>query len=69
MLMDWGGGLIWLRVPAGADLRARLGDHAGHATRVTGAPEGALPPEAAAVAALTDGIRARFDPRGVLAGC
>ena len=63
VLLDWGGGLVWLRVPEGTDLRARLGTYAGHATRVRGAPD--LPPEAAPLAALTDGIRRRFDPRGL----
>jgi glycolate oxidase FAD binding subunit len=33
-LFDWGGGLIWARVPEGTDLRARLGAFAGHATLV-----------------------------------
>ncbi|WP_372893444.1 FAD-binding protein [Rhodosalinus sp.] len=65
-LLDWGGGLIWLRVAEGTDLRARLGAFDGHATRVRGAgPEPAAPPEPAAVAALTEGLRRRFDPRGI----
>ncbi|GIT90057.1 2-hydroxy-acid oxidase [Jannaschia pagri] len=67
-LLDWGGGLVWLRVTAGTDLRARLGDLPGHATRVTGPASGALPVEAPALAALTDSIRAKFDPRGLLSG-
>jgi glycolate oxidase FAD binding subunit len=69
VLMDWGGALVWLGVAPGLDLRARLGAFAGHATRVRG--EGAapaLPPEPPAVAALSAGLRARFDPRGVFAG-
>ncbi|MEM7489884.1 MAG: FAD-binding protein [Pseudomonadota bacterium] len=65
-LLDWGGGLVWLRVDAGLDLRGALGDVGGHATRVTGGPD-ALPPEAPALAALTQGIRAKFDPRGLFA--
>ncbi|RBI85951.1 2-hydroxy-acid oxidase [Rhodosalinus halophilus] len=65
-LLDWGGGLIWLRVPEGTDLRARLGRFDGHATRVRGdGPEPAAPPEAPAVAALAEGLRRRFDPRGI----
>jgi glycolate oxidase FAD binding subunit len=65
-LLDWGGGLIWLRVAEGADLRARLGAFDGHATRVRGTgPEPAAPPEAPGVAALTEGLRRRFDPRGI----
>jgi glycolate oxidase FAD binding subunit len=65
-LLDWGGGLIWLRVAEGTDLRARLGAFGGHATRVRGdGPGPAAPPEAPAVAALTAGLRRRFDPRGI----
>ena len=66
VLYDWGGGLVWLRMAPGVDLRARLGVYQGHATRVRG--EGAVPafqPEPAAVAALAAGLRAKFDPRGV----
>ena len=70
VLYDWGGGRIWARMPEGTDLRARLGKLAGHATLVRGsAAARALPvfqPEPAPVAALSAGLRRRFDPRGVL---
>lgn len=70
-IYDWGGGLIWLLVPqddAGA-VRAAVALRGGHATLVRGlagmtAP--VLPPEPAGVAALTAGLRAQFDPRGIL---
>ncbi len=70
-LMDWGGGLIWALVAEGQDLRARLGACAGHATliRASGATRAALPvfqPEPAPLAAIAAGLRAKFDPRGVL---
>lgn len=68
-LMDWGGGLLWLLLPPGTDLRARLGPVAGHATLVRAEPGTALPrlePETPAVAALTAGLRRAFDPRGIL---
>ncbi|RVT87407.1 FAD-binding protein [Rhodobacteraceae bacterium CCMM004] len=70
LLLDWGGGLIWAGVAPGTDLRARLEGIAGHATLVRAAPEtharlGTLPPEAPAVAALSRGLRAKFDPRGL----
>jgi len=70
-LYDWGGGRVWLLMPEGTDLRARLGAHAGHATllRASAATRAALPPfppEPAPLAALTAGLRARFDPRGIL---
>ena len=69
---DWGGGLVWLRMPEGDDLRARLGRYDGHATLVRAAPEthAALQtsqPEPPALQGLTRGLRARFDPRGILA--
>lgn len=63
---DWGGGLVWLLLPPGVDLRARLGPFSGHATRVRGdGPAPAFHPEAPAIAALTSGLRAKFDPRGL----
>lgn len=65
---DWGGGRIWLRMAPGADLRARLGRFDGHATLVRGAGGGVprFHPEAPGVARLSAGLRARFDPRGIL---
>ena len=67
---DWGGGLIWALVPQGTDLRERLGTFDGHATLVradAGTVEalGRFQPEDAGIAALTKGIRQKFDPRGV----
>ena len=67
----WGGGLVWLLVPEGTDLRARLGPFDGHATLFRAAAEvrariPAFPPAPAPVAALAAGLRARFDPRGFL---
>lgn len=71
VLADWGGALLWLRVPPGTDLRARLGTHAGHATlcradaptRQRLAP---FPQQDPAVAKLSRALKSRFDPRGVL---
>lgn len=77
---DWGGGLIWLALPDEGDVRddggaaqvraavARLG---GHATLVRGSANlrSSVPvfqPEQAPLAVLTNGLRARFDPRGIL---
>ena len=67
LLFDWGGGLIWLLVPHGTNLRERLGAFAGHATLVRADPEtfelfGRFQPETAEIAALTRGIQAKFDP-------
>jgi len=67
---DWGGGLVWLLMPEGEDLRARLADFAGHATllRADARTRARLPvfhPEPEAVAALSRGLRVQFDPRGL----
>jgi len=69
-LFEWGGGLIWARVPEGTDLRALLGAFDGHATLVKAGVETVdtlrrFHPESAGLQALTKGIRQRFDPRGV----
>ena len=67
-MLDWAGGLIWLLVAPATDLRARIGPFGGHATRVRG-DQGTIAtfhPEPAAVARLTAGLRARFDPRNIL---
>lgn len=63
---DWAGGLIWLRTLAGQDVRAALGKYDGHATLVRGSKQPKFEPENAGVARISAGIRARFDPRGVL---
>ncbi|MCR9127472.1 MAG: FAD-binding protein [Rhodobacteraceae bacterium] len=70
-LLDWGGGLIWARMPEGADLRRRAGAFAGHATLVRGtgatrATLGAFHPQPSPLAAIAAGLRQRFDPRGIL---
>ncbi len=70
-LLDWGGGLIWVLCAERTDLRAGIAPFAGHATLVradaqTRAQLGVFQPEAPALGALTNGVRARFDPRGLL---
>jgi glycolate oxidase FAD binding subunit len=68
-LYDWGGGLVWLLVdsPEAAAIRALPG--LGHATLVRPLPGmedvPAFHPEPAALAALTAGLRAKVDPRGL----
>ncbi|GHE05625.1 2-hydroxy-acid oxidase [Defluviimonas sp. 20V17] len=70
VMLDWAGGLIWARAAAGEDLRARMGAQ-GHATlvradagtRVRIAP---FHPEPGPLAAIAAGLRAKFDPRGIL---
>ena len=64
---DWGGGLIWALADEGRDLRAALGVFDGHATLIRGtASAPTFQPEAPALAAITAGLRAKFDPRGIL---
>ena len=76
-LYDWGGGLVWL-APEGAPegggaaaIRAQMAAHGGHATLVKAPAElrarvDVFEPQPAPVAALMRGIKAQFDPRGVL---
>ncbi|WP_068115573.1 FAD-binding protein [Tropicimonas marinistellae] len=69
-LVDWGGGLIWTLVPEGTDLRAQIAVP-GHATLVRASAEtrarlGTFHPEPAPLAAISAGVRAKFDPRGIL---
>ena len=66
VLYDWGGGLVWALMPQGTDLRARMGDLRGHATLVRGDSFARFHPEPAGLARLSAGIRAQFDPRGIL---
>jgi glycolate oxidase FAD binding subunit len=66
-MMDWGGGLIWAAVPAGTDLRAHIGDTTGHMTLIRGTADvPTFHPEAAPLAAISAGLRAKFDPNGIL---
>jgi len=70
-LYDWGGGLIWLALPQGTDLRARLGAFSGHATLIRASAEtrrtlGVFQPQAAPLAAVAEKLRASFDPKGIL---
>ncbi len=73
--LDWGGGLAWLAGPAseaahGAVTRAALAG--GGTWTVLRAPDGlraaiaVVPPEAAALAAITRRVKAAMDPGGVL---
>ena len=66
-LWDCGGGLIWLRLDhgRGAEVAAAVAGR-GHATRVRGDGGPVFPPEAPEVALLAAGLRAKFDPRGIL---
>ena len=74
MIHDWGGGLVWVLVDApggAADLLRGLVAGRGHATLIRALPGMAhvpvFQPEPPGVAALTRGIVAQFDPRGIFA--
>jgi glycolate oxidase FAD binding subunit len=74
--MDWGGGLLWVAVPEGADarhetVRAALPADGSHATLVRAAAEvrarvPVFQPQAPGVAALSRKLKEGFDPRRVL---
>ncbi|MEL7213028.1 MAG: FAD-binding protein [Pseudomonadota bacterium] len=71
LFMDWGGGLIWVVLPKGTDLRAKMNGTPGHATLMradepTRATLGTFHPELAPIAKISAGLRAKFDPRGIL---
>jgi glycolate oxidase FAD binding subunit len=72
--LDWGGGLVWLSARPGIDagaaaLRASFAE--GHATLMRAADTlrglvSVFQPAAPGVAALNKGVKAQFDPRGIL---
>ena len=73
---DWAGGLIWLEVPATADagtadIRRAAAIHGGHATLIRAEPSvranvDVFQPLSPAVERLTRGLKAAFDPAGIL---
>ncbi|WP_093255369.1 FAD-binding protein [Rubrimonas cliftonensis] len=75
-LYDWGGGLVWLLTPEDGDagaaaIRAEVSRRGGHATlfragQATRRAVAPFHPEPAPVAALSAGLRAKFDPAGKL---
>lgn len=76
VLYDWAGGLVWILTGTTGDagaaaIRAELAAHGGHATLVR-APAGirsaveVFQPEPAPLARIAAGLRAKFDPAGIL---
>lgn len=71
--LDWQGGLLWLRMEAGAEadlVRDLVRQAGGHATLVRASEETrrsvpVFQPEAPAIAALSARIREKFDPSGM----
>ncbi len=71
IIYDWGGGLIWILTEEGEDLRARAGPYTGHATLVRAGRETrrripVFEPPDHRLAAVEQGIRQQFDPKGIL---
>ncbi|MGL5363150.1 MAG: FAD-binding protein [Bosea sp. (in: a-proteobacteria)] len=73
---DWGGGLVWLSVPAGQDagtavIRQVVAKSGGHATLVRAplelrAAHPVFQPQPEALAKVTRGVKTSFDPQGLL---
>ncbi len=69
-IYDWGGGLIWVLVAEGVDIRPALKGFSGHATLIRASDDmrakvARFQPEPAPLAAISAGLRAQFDPRGI----
>lgn len=70
LLYDWGGGLVWACAPSG-DMRSALDGIDGFGSLVRGSDEAKVAlsvfhPEPSGIALLNRGLRAKFDPRGIL---
>jgi len=72
---DWGGGLVWMSAPPGEPAAEKIREAAdgcgGHATLIRGPDSlrNAIPvfqPQPAPVAAVSERLRAQFDPKGIL---
>ncbi|MCA1513901.1 FAD-binding protein [Bradyrhizobium yuanmingense] len=76
VIYDWGGGLIWAALPPKPDahapaVRARANAAGGHATLIRATDDvrrevDVFHPQAPGVAALSDRVRASFDPKIIL---
>jgi glycolate oxidase FAD binding subunit len=68
VVLDWAGGLVWISVEPGTDVRAQMDGIGGHATlmRASNPNQPAFHPEVAPLAKLARDLRAKFDPKGIL---
>ncbi|MFK5996793.1 MAG: FAD-binding protein [Rhodobacterales bacterium] len=65
ILYDWGGGLLWVSAPQGTDVRSGLNGIPGYAECVRGTAV-KITPQNTAIAKIEQGLRAKFDPKGIL---
>lgn len=70
VIYDWGGGLLWVLTQEGSDLRIKFGGKFGHATLIRADASahrnlGTFHPETPVVKRLSDGLRQKFDPKGI----
>ena len=65
-MLDWSGGLVWLLADAVEAVRAEVARLGGHAMLVRGTGLPMFHPRPAPVARIEAGLRAQFDPRGIL---
>src|SRR5437868_15043882 len=76
VIYDWGGGLIWAALPPRGDahapaVRGRANAPGGHATLIRAADDvrrevDVFHPQAPGIAALSERVRASFDPKSIL---
>ena len=68
IVLDWAGGLAWVAVEPGIDVRAKMDGIGGHATlmRASDPIHATFHPEAAPLAKLASDLRTQFDPKGIL---
>ncbi|MEP5757754.1 MAG: FAD-binding protein [Litoreibacter sp.] len=71
VVLDWGGGLVWIGCPSGTNLREVAPQITGHRTLMRGGDDtkvalGVFEKENVAIQKLSQGLRDRFDPRGIL---
>lgn len=70
-ICDWGGGLVWVLADHAKDVRQVMTKRGGHATlvRANTSVRSTVPafhPDPAPIAEIAKGLRAKFDPRGIL---
>lgn len=62
---DWSGGLVWIAAPGDADLRATTGSFDGHLSLIRGTGFPAFQ-DTGPLRRIEAGLRAQFDPKGIL---